>query len=72
MKSLSIFTLLFSVLLFSQCNNSIPANDEAETAESTETEETMELTNREKVVALLNTFNNGDTEPISYINPEKY
>ncbi len=32
----------------------------------------MELTNKEKVVALLNSFNTGDKTPISYINPEKY
>ncbi len=32
----------------------------------------MELTNKEKVVALLNSFNTGDQTPISYINPDKY
>ena len=32
----------------------------------------MELTNKEKVVALLNSFNTGDKTPISYINPQKY
>ena len=32
----------------------------------------MELSNREKVVALLNSFNTGDQTPISYINPNKY
>ena len=32
----------------------------------------MKLTNKEKVVALLNSFNTGDQTPISYINPEKY
>lgn len=32
----------------------------------------MELTNTEKVVALLNSFNTGDKTPISYISPEKY
>lgn len=32
----------------------------------------MELSNKEKVVALLNSFNTGDKTPISYINPEKY
>ena len=32
----------------------------------------MELTNKEKVVALLNSFNTGDHTPISYINPENY
>lgn len=33
---------------------------------------TMNLTKKEKVVALLNSFNTGDKTPISYINPEKY
>ncbi len=31
-----------------------------------------ELSNKEKVVALLNSFNTGDQTPISYINPNKY
>lgn len=32
----------------------------------------MELSKKEKVVALLNSFNTGDQTPISYINPNKY
>ncbi|MEM0992299.1 MAG: nuclear transport factor 2 family protein [Bacteroidota bacterium] len=32
----------------------------------------MELTNKEKAVALLNSFNTGNQTPITYINPEKY
>ena len=32
----------------------------------------MELTNKEKVVALLNSFNTGDLTALSYINPDKY
>ncbi|MDC7998309.1 nuclear transport factor 2 family protein [Gilvibacter sediminis] len=32
----------------------------------------MQLSNKDKTVALLNSFNTGDTTPISYINPEKY
>lgn len=32
----------------------------------------MELSKKEKVVALLNSFNTGDQTPVSYINPEKY
>ena len=32
----------------------------------------MELSKKDKVVALLNSFNTGDQTPISYINPEKY
>ncbi|NNF01500.1 MAG: SnoaL-like domain-containing protein [Bacteroidia bacterium] len=35
-------------------------------------EEAMEISNKEKVVALLNSFNTGDQKPISYINPNKY
>jgi len=30
------------------------------------------MTKKEKVVALLNSFNTGDQTPVSYINPEKY
>lgn len=33
---------------------------------------TMELSKKDKVVALLNSFNTGDKTPISYINPAKY
>ena len=32
----------------------------------------MELSKKDKVVALLNSFNTGDQTPISYINPDKY
>ena len=31
-----------------------------------------ELSNKEKAVALLNSFNTGDQTPVSYINPNKY
>ncbi|MEM7430700.1 MAG: nuclear transport factor 2 family protein [Pseudomonadota bacterium] len=31
-----------------------------------------DVTNVEKVTALLNSFNTGDTSPIAYINPDKY
>lgn len=33
---------------------------------------TMELSKKDQVVALLNSFNTGDKTPISYINPNKY
>lgn len=32
----------------------------------------MEITNKEKVIALLKAIETGDQEPVSYINPEKY
>ncbi|MEM9548664.1 MAG: nuclear transport factor 2 family protein [Bacteroidota bacterium] len=33
---------------------------------------TMELSNKEKAVALLNSFNTGDQTPITYVNPTTY
>jgi predicted SnoaL-like aldol condensation-catalyzing enzyme/heme-degrading monooxygenase HmoA len=33
---------------------------------------TAKLSNKEKAVALLNSFNTGDKTPISYVNPNKY
>jgi predicted SnoaL-like aldol condensation-catalyzing enzyme len=38
----------------------------------TKNTEKMELTNKEKAVALLNSLETGDHTPISYINPNKY
>lgn len=47
-------------------------SDKTTSSNSSTESQPMELSNKEKVVALLNSFNTGDTEPISYINPEKY
>lgn len=38
----------------------------------TKNEETMERSNKEKVVALLKSIETGDTVPVGYINPNKY
>jgi len=38
----------------------------------TKKEEKMEISNKEKVVALLKSIETGDTVPVSYINPNKY
>ena len=49
------------------------ASETATTEPQTEIVETVEeLSPAEKVAALLNSFNTGDTAPIAYINPEKY
>ena len=40
--------------------------------ETQELERTMNLTNKEKAIALLESFNTGDTTPIAYINPNQY
>lgn len=59
MKSIAILTLLTIAMLFSSCS-------------SDEEDVKMKLTNKEKAVALLNSFNTGDQTPVSYINPQKY
>lgn len=41
-------------------------------AEKISTEKNMNLTNQEKVVALLNSIETGDHAPVAYINPENY
>lgn len=64
-----IFLLL--TILISSCSKSQKTINKVETTK-TETKQKMELTNKEKAVALLNTFNTGDQAPIAYINPDKY
>lgn len=62
MKKYSFLLLVFAGLLMTSCNNSdLKSGDKK-----------MELSNKEKVVALLNSFNTGDPKPVSYINPQKY
>lgn len=70
MKNVFILSLLLSGLLLSSCGNEKPLDSKS--SEKIKQEEKMELSNKEKVVALLNSFNTGDQTPISYINPEKY
>ena len=67
MRSISIYGLLISmVLIMSACGGSVKQNQQKE--KSVE----MEMTNKEKAVALLNSFNTGDQTPVSYINSNKY
>lgn len=64
MRIFMFASILFMGVFFTQCqgqNNLITKNKSS-----------MELSNKEKVVALLNSFNTGDKTPISYINPNKY
>ncbi len=64
MKSILQACLLAITLLSVSCNSLKDSNSQKKVE--------MELSNKEKVVALLNSFNTGDQTPISYINPEKY
>lgn len=66
MKTKSIFYLMLSAFLIGGCQES------SGTSKDPQKTEEMKLTNKEKVVALLNSFNTGDQTPISYINPNKY
>jgi len=67
---ITISILMLAILI---CFGSCAENKKSKTEEtSTKKETTMELSNKDKVVALLNSFNTGDQTPISYINPNKY
>lgn len=48
------------------------AGNKSTSSTNPQKETKMELSKKEKVVALLNSFNTGDQTPISYINPTKY
>ena len=67
MKTKKIISALAATLIFS---SSVNAQNNSQTKTKNETK--METTNKQKVVALLNSFNTGDQTPISYINPNKY
>lgn len=69
MKNKFVLPLLMAGLIFSSCG--IEKKTDSNNTK-VKKEEKMELTNKEKVVALLNSFNTGDKTPISYINPTKY
>ncbi|MEM7512426.1 MAG: nuclear transport factor 2 family protein [Bacteroidota bacterium] len=68
MRATFLITLIATFFLSTSCESTQTSSAEDTTEDTT----TVELSNKEKVVALLNTFNNGDSEPISYINPDKY
>jgi len=64
MKSISIFSLFAIAALLFSCN--------AKKISQSEKEEKMELSNREKAVALIESLETGAQEPAGYINPNKY
>lgn len=63
-------TLLSAAIIlgvgFSACNGLINSNSQ------TQKDEKMEISNKEKVVALLKSIETGEQEPVGYINPNKY
>ncbi len=65
MKSANFIMVLLLGLLFSNCSTTTKNSNSKKITK-------MELTNKEKAVALLNSFNTGDQTPVSYINADKY
>ncbi|RZK26423.1 MAG: hypothetical protein EOO43_02830 [Flavobacterium sp.] len=63
-KTLLSITVIIGIGL-SACNQSNPVT-------TTKEEKTMEISNKQKVVALLKSIETGDATPIGYINPNKY
>jgi predicted SnoaL-like aldol condensation-catalyzing enzyme len=71
-KPLSFLNTLVALAVFSSCSNNTNADEKSDSTKETKQSEKMEISNKEKSVALLNSFNTGDQTPISYINAENY
>ena len=65
-----LIIICLSALTLMACNSQKKKTNSTKNTEKMETKIT--LSNKEKAVALLNSFNTGDQEPIGYINPNKY
>lgn len=66
MRLLSFVTILIFALAITSCNSGVNNSNQPEK------EVTMELTNKAKAVALIESLETGAKEPVAYINPEKY
>ncbi|WP_375559187.1 hypothetical protein ACE193_15795 [Bernardetia sp. OM2101] len=67
MKQVIVAVLI--ALVIASCSTT---NKSSNIKNSTKMDSKTKLSNKDKVVALLNSFNTGDQTPISYINPNKY
>lgn len=66
MRNTILFSLAALLLTFSSCAT------KTNSSTNSEKEPIMELSNKEKAVAVLESLETGDKQPVSYINPEKY
>lgn len=66
MNKIILSTAIILGVGFSACTNNSNSNSQ------TKKEEKMEISNKEKVVALLKSIETGEQEPVGYINPDKY
>ena len=67
MKSTTFLSFLVFAMVLGSCNSS-PKNSISKSKK----EVTMELSNKEKAIALIESLENGAKEPIAYINPTQY
>ncbi|TYA74753.1 nuclear transport factor 2 family protein [Seonamhaeicola marinus] len=73
MKSTLKLSLLVITVLLTACNNQNKKVETTEQIESTpKTEQKMELSNKDKAIALIESLETGAHEPVGYINPNKY
>lgn len=70
-SKITLLAFVFLALL-SSCNDETNETANQNQDSSQNNKSAMTLTNKEKAVALLNSFNTGDQTPVSYINPNKY
>jgi len=66
MKQILLSATVILAIGLTACNSQKTTNSE------TKKEEKMEISNKEKVVALLKSIETGAQEPVGYINPNKY
>jgi len=66
MKKILLSATVILAIGLTSCNSQKTTNSE------TKKEEKMEISNKEKVVALLKSIETGAQEPVGYINPNKY
>ena len=72
MKITNAIGMLTILICLGSCAKNKKSETKNTTEQTTKQDTIMELSNKDKVVALLNSFNTGDQTPISYINPNKY
>ena len=66
MKAITFFSIIALAILSMNCSGN------KQSMSQTKQETPMELTNKEKAVALIESLQTGAQEPIGYINPSKY
>ncbi|MEM9053359.1 MAG: nuclear transport factor 2 family protein [Bacteroidota bacterium] len=72
MKKVQLLLLFMAIIFASQACSTTESETTATEPEKEVAEEKVEISNKEKAVALLESLETGDQTPISYINPAKY